>query len=287
MTEEEAAVDWSIRQASTSLVEEDQPTLLPVADREEQLARLDYFSYRLREAREPLCGLNGVLILVPLTMLREGTREHIELPRAIQGDLLTLHESLGLRFPTSTLLVGLEEHRGFEELVRRIGPQRAGSQRLGHRFDNRKAAIPTQLAALCVRLTGVFEDWVYAIFREHGSIARPGNSHLFGLLCQVRTDLQSRLLRILSGGFGRDREEAPGELPLGFSGCYFAATGRSEDRRAFVSGVFDKLTEEQSQVEWLPESRAAAKRYRRLGWLGLCVAAGFLGWLAFAMWMQP
>ena len=287
MTEEEAAVDWSIRQASTSLVEEDQPTLLPVADREEQLARLDYFSYRLREAREPLCGLNGVLILVPLTMLREGTREHIELPRAIQGDLLTLHESLGLRFPTSTLLVGLEEHRGFEELVRRIGPQRAGSQRLGHRFDNRKAAIPTQLAALCVRLTGVFEDWVYAIFREHGSIARPGNSHLFGLLCQVRTDLQSRLLRILSGGFGRDREEAPGELPLGFSGCYFAATGRSEDRRAFVSGVFDKLTEEQSQVEWLPESRAAAKRYRRLGWLGLCVAAGFLGWLAYAMWIQP
>jgi hypothetical protein len=287
MTEEEAAVAWSLRQASASLVEEDQPTLLPVADREEQLARLDYFSYRLREAREPLCGLNGVLILMPLTMLREGTREHIELPRAIQGDLLTLQESLGLRFPTTTLLVGLEEHRGFEELVRRIGPQRAGSQRLGHRFDNRLAVIPTQLAALCVRLTGVFEDWVYAIFREHGSIARPGNSHLFGLLCQVRTDLQPRLLRILSGGFGRDREEAPGELPLGFSGCYFAATGRSEDRRAFVRGVFDKLLEEQSQVEWLPESRAAAKRYRRLGWLGLCVAAGFLGWLAYAMWIQP
>jgi hypothetical protein len=101
MTEEEAAVAWSLRQASASLVEEDQPTLLPVADREEQLARLEYFSYRLREAREPLCGLNGVLILVPLTMLREGTREHIELPRAIQGDLLTLQEGLGLRFPTT------------------------------------------------------------------------------------------------------------------------------------------------------------------------------------------
>ncbi|MCL4204044.1 MAG: hypothetical protein KJ000_16195 [Pirellulaceae bacterium] len=283
MTEEEAAVAWSIRQASSSLVEEDQPPLLPVAEREEQLARLDYFSYRLREAREPLCGLNGVLILIPLAMLREGTREHFELPRAIQGDLLTLQDSLGLRFPVCTMLVGLEEHRGFEELVRRIGPQRARTQRLGHRFDVRLNAIPTQLAALCVRLTGVFEDWVYAIFREHGSIARPGNSHLFGLLCQVRTDLQSRLLRILSGGFGRDRQEVPGELPLGFSGCYFAATGRSEDRRAFVRGVFDKLTEEQSQVEWLPESRAAARRYRRLGWAGLCVAAGFLGWLAFAV----
>jgi hypothetical protein len=136
-------------------------------------------------------------------------------------------------------------------------------------------------------LTGVFEDWVYAIFREHGSVARPGNPHLFGMLCQVRTDLQPRLLRILSRGLGRDREEAPGELPLGFSGCYFAATGRTEDRQAFVRGVFDKLSEEQSQVEWLPETRAAARRYRVLGWLGLLVAAGFLAWFAIALGTQP
>ena len=248
---------------------------------------MQYLSYRLREAREPLCGINGALVLVPLTMLRDSTREHFELPRAMQGDLATLQESLGLRFPTSTLLVGLEEHQGFEELVRRIGPQRARSQRLGHRFDIRLAAVPNQLAVLCARLTGVFEDWVYAIFREHGSIARPGNSHLFGLLCQVRTDLQPRLLRILSGGLGRDREEAPDELPLGFSGCYFAATGRSEDRQAFVRGVFDKLTEEQSHVEWLRETRWASRHYRWLGWLGLCTAAAFIGWLVFATWIRP
>ncbi|TVS19963.1 MAG: hypothetical protein EA424_06365 [Planctomycetaceae bacterium] len=286
-TEEEAAIAWSIRQASASLAEEDQPPSIPVAERDKQLARLQYLSYRLREAREPLCGINGALVLVPLTMLRDSTREHFELPRAMQGDLATLQESLGLRFPTSTLLVGLEEHRGFEELVRRIGPQRARSQRLGHRFDIRLAAVPNQLAVLCARLTGVFEDWVYAIFREHGSIARPGNSHLFGLLCQVRTDLQPRLLRILSGGLGRDREEAPDELPLGFSGCYFAATGRSEDRQAFVRGVFDKLTEEQSHVEWLRETRLASRHYRRLGWLGLCTAAAFIGWLVLTTWIRP
>lgn len=286
-TEEEAAIAWSIRQATASLAEEDQPPSIPVAERDKQLARLQYLSYRLREAREPLCGINGALVLVPLTMLRESTREHFELPRAMQGDLATFQESLGLRFPTSTLLVGLEDHRGFEELVRRIGPQRARSQRLGHRFDIRLAAVPNQLAVLCARLTGVFEDWVYAIFREHGSIARPGNSHLFGLLCQVRTDLQPRLLRILSGGLGRDREEAPDELPLGFSGCYFAATGRSEDRQAFVRGVFDKLTEEQSHVEWLQETRLASRHYRWLGWMGLCAAAAFIGWLVVATWIRP
>jgi hypothetical protein len=286
-TEEEAAIAWSIRQASASLVEEDQPASIPVAERDEQLAQLEYLSYRLREVREPLCSINGALVLVPLTMLRDSTREHFELPRAMQGDLATLQESLGLRFPTSTLLVGLEEHRGFEELVRRIGPERARSQRLGHRFDIRMAAVPNHLAVLCARLTGVFEDWVYAIFREHGSIARPGNSHLFGLLAQVRTDLQPRLLRILSGGFERDRDEAPDELPLGFSGCYFAATGRSQDRQAFVRGVFDKLTEEQNHVEWLRETRLASRHYRRLGWLGLGTAAAFIGWLVLTSWIRP
>jgi hypothetical protein len=286
-TEEEAAIAWSIQQASASLAEEDQPASIPVAERDEQLAQLEYLSYRLREAREPLCSINGALVLVPLTMLRDSTREHFELPRAMQGDLATLQESLGLRFPTSTLLVGLEEHRGFEELVRRIGPERARSQRLGHRFDIRMAAVPNHLAVLCARLTGVFEDWVYAIFREHGSIARPGNSHLFGLLAQVRTDLQPRLLRILSGGFGRDRAEAPDELPLGFSGCYFAATGRSEDRQAFVRGVFDKLTEEQNHVEWLRETLLASRYYRRLGWLGLGTAAAFIGWLVLNSWIRP
>ncbi len=287
VTEEEAAIAWSIRQASAPLTEEDQPASIPVAERDEQLARLEYLSYRLFDAREPLCGINGALVLVPLAMLRDSTREHFELPRAMQGDLTTLQETLGLRFPTTTLLVGLEEHRGFEELVRRIGSQRARTQRLGHRFDIRLAAVPHHLAVLCARLTGVFEDWVYAIFREQGSIARPGNSHLFGLLCQVRTDLQPRLLRILSGGLGRDREETPDELPLGFSGCYFAATGRSEDRQAFVRGVFDKLTEEQSHVEWLRETRMASQHYRRLGWLGLCAAAAFIGWLVFTTWIRP
>ena len=274
--DQQAMLAWTMEQANQALIEEDQPPLIPMSEREEELARLEYLSCLLRGAREPLCGLNGALVLVPLTLLRPGRQEHFELPRAIRADLEVLQSSQGLRFPTSTLLVGLEEHRGFEELVRRIGPRRAGSQRLGHRFDMRLAAVPNQLAVLCARLTGVFEDWVYAIFREHGSIARPGNSHLFSLLCQMRTDLQPLLLRILSGGFGRDGEESADGLPLGFSGCYFAATGRTEDRRAFVRGVFDKLTEEQNHVEWLPRTRREAARSRWLGWFGL-VAVALIG----------
>ena len=38
--------------------------------------------------------------------------------------------------------------------------------------------------------------------------------------------------------------------PLPFAGCYFGATGPSEDRQAFVTSVFEKLVKLEEDVEW-------------------------------------
>ena len=187
--------------------------------------------------------------------------------------MLSIQNELQLRFPVTALAIGLEEDRGFEELIRRVGRERAKSQRFGHRFDVRAEATPTQLTALCTRISGVFEDWVYAIFRERGAVSRAGNSHLFGLLCKVRTQLQDRLVRILCGGFGHDPEKSSRGEPVAFSGCYFAATGRTDDSRAFVEGVFDKLNEEQDNVEWTKGALREDRHFRRIGWVGLLVIA--------------
>jgi hypothetical protein len=276
----------AIPPSGVSALEEDQPALLAPVERDDQLARLEYVCHWLREARLPLCPVNGVLTLLPLNTIQAGPRENVELQRAVKADLATIQHQLKLRFPSTALVVGLQEDRGFEELVRRVGPQRAGSQRFGHRFDVRMAASPGELASLCARITGVFEDWVYTIYRERGSTARPGNSHLFGLLCKVRTQLQGRLLRVLAGGFGHDPQQEPDEEPIAFSGCYFAATGRPEDRRAFIQGVFDKLIEEQDQVEWTGRALAEDRRFRLIGWLGLAVAAIFGLWLLIGVVSQ-
>ncbi len=278
---EDVSAAWGTESAGALLIDEDQPPVIPVAERDEELARLEYLAHLLRDAREPLCGANGALVLIPLATVRAGPRENVELPLAIRADLETVQDQLGMRFPATAFVVGLEDDRGFEELVRRIGPQRAATQRFGHRFEVRSDAVPGQISTLCARIVGVFEDWVYAIFRERGSIARPGNSHLFGLLCQVRTELQPRLMRILAGGFGRDPQSSDDGRQVAFNGCYFAATGRTEDRRAFVRGVFEKLVEEQNQVEWTSRTQANNRRYRRLGWLGLCVALGAVAWLVW------
>ena len=147
-------------------------------------------------------------------------------------------------------------------------------------------ATPQQLTALCARISGVFEDWVYAIFRERGSIARAGNSHLFGLLCKVRTQLQDRLVRILCGGFGHDPERASRREPVAFSGCYFAATGRTEDRRAFMQGVFDKLNEEQDYVEWTPAALAESRHLRRMAWLGIVIILASCAACVAGLWLR-
>jgi hypothetical protein len=274
---------WAQAAPEESLWEEDQPALIPLAEREEQLARLEYVCHWLREARQPLCPVNGVVAVMSLQTLEAGPRENVELQRAVRADLTTLQDELKLRFPASALLVGLEDDRGFEELVRRVGPQRAGSQRFGHRFDVRASATPEQLAALCGRISGVFEDWVYAIFRERGSTARPGNADLFGLLCRVRSQLQGRLWRILSGGFGSESRDGIRRTPIAFSGCYFAATGRTADRRAFVRGVFDKLVEEQDHVEWTGEALRESRRFRWVGWLGMAIVVALAAWLAYTL----
>ncbi len=271
--------EYSPAPSPAAMLDDDQPAMVPLAEREQQLAKLRHVCQWLREARQPLCPLNGALALLPLGTIEAGPREVVELQHAVNADLVAVQDELKLRFPVTALAVGLEGDCGFEELVRRVGPERAKSQRFGHRFDVRAAATPSQLTALCARISGVFEDWVYAIFRERGSIARVGNSHLFGLLCKVRTQLQDRLVRILCGGFGHDPEQAgapgtPGRgEPVAFSGCYFAATGQTEDRRAFVEGIFDKLDEEQNKVEWTREALRQDRRLRRMGWLGLLAIA--------------
>ena len=265
-------VSWLSTHAKAR-IEQDQPSLIPPGEQEEHLNRLDYLCHRLRDMRQPLCPLNGVLTLLSLQAIEAGPRENIELQRGIRADLTTIQDQLQLRFPSAALVVGMENDKGFEELVRRVGPARAASQRFGHRYDVRCPVSPNEVASLCIRIAGVFEDWVYTIFRERGSVARQGNTHLFGLLCKTRTRLQARLQQILGGGFSQSNQEEMDEEPTPLSGCYFAATGRTKDRQAFVAGVFDKLVEEQNDVEWTRRAMATNRLLSLVGWAGLLVAA--------------
>lgn len=251
--------------------------------------RFEHVCSLVARARDPVCPVNGIIALIPYEAVQSSPREVEALQRALHGDLDTALSRLRLRCPVTVLFSGMERERGFSELVRRVGQQRALSQRFGRGFDVAALATKEELAAFALHVCGAFEDWIYTLFREQGALTRPGNTHLFDLLCRVRFNLKSRLTDLLAEGLGFDGD-ATSENRLLVSGCYFAATGSSPDRQAFVKSVFDKLEEEQESVEW---TRVAQREFRVLRWLtwfswGLVAVLVLLaGGMLFEYFVQP
>ena len=254
---------------------------VPAQESARQQRRLQYTCQLLVRARQPVCPMNGVLTLLPFDAVQATPGEAAELERAVKSDLTTIQRELNLRAPVVSLITGLEKERGFRELVRRVGPERAAAQRFGRKFDVRSQATPSELRAMNIHVCGTFEDWIYTLFREQGALSRPGNTRLYSLLCKVRCTLKPRLAEILSEGFGYDQRAMGGEPPISFSGCYFAATGDTPDRQAFVRGVMDKLVDEQEQIEWTPQALSDEARYRRLVVASLIVNLLLLGAISY------
>jgi hypothetical protein len=258
------------------------PVVLPPAEGNVQERRLEYVCRLIRHARRPVCPVNGVLTLLPFGLIARGPREGVELQKALQRDLNTARHSLNVRCPVTAAVIGMEEESGFQELVRRVGRDRAARQRFGKGFSLSNPPIPERVEALAAHACGSFEAFVYALFREKGSLSKPGNTRLFSLLCKIRRNVQTRLGNILVAGFAIDSEQVPDGKPLFFGGCYFAAVGDTEDRQAFVRGILDKMPDEEAELEWTDGALAEDRRYQRLAHMVigvdvLLVAA--LGWM--------
>ena len=249
------------------------PVVIPEGDSARELERLEYVCRLVRRGRQPVCGLNGVLTLLPIGQLQATPAEVEQLRRAIKADLTIVRETARLRTSTIAVVTDLEQERGFRELVRRVGRDRAAAQRFGQKFDVRRFATEEDLTALSAHVCGAFEDWIYALFREKGALSRPGNTHLYGLLCKVRCNLKTRFDDILSRGYGYDPHRQPDDQRSFFSGCYFAATGQTADRQAFVKAVIDKIVEENELIEWTDKAWSEHRRYRRLTIIGYALAA--------------
>jgi hypothetical protein len=266
--EEEERVEWMTVSGSR----DDTPAILTAQESAEQMERLHHFCQLLYRARAPLCPVNGVLALIPLEVLQARPREAEELQRALRNDLAMLQSELHVRCPVTAMVVGMEKERGFREIIRRVGRQRSADQRFGRKFDVHVIPTPDQLTNLCVHIGGVFEDWIHTLFREAGALSRPGNTRLYSLLCKIRVNMLNSLRELLINAFGHDEKKQDLEEPIAFSGCYFSATGEADDQQAFVRGVFDKLTEEQEQIEWTRYAERANRNYWRITVVNLALS---------------
>ncbi|QDV83836.1 type VI secretion protein IcmF/TssM N-terminal domain-containing protein [Planctomycetes bacterium TBK1r] len=244
-------------------------------DTSDQIPRLRYVCKLLKRARRPMCGINGAVTLIPFELSRVGPLQLSAIAQSARSDIETIQQTMGVRSPVTAVIVGLEQDKGFIELVRRL---QSGllSRRLGGRFDLRSRPTPDELNTHSDRLCDAFEDWVYRLFsREDGLAQQRGNRKLYALTCKIRHELKPRLRMVLGQAFGCESSEksAGGEKDdsFFFSGCYFAASGATTGQAAFVKGVLkDKLIDEQSKVEWTPESRRKQRlltTFTVLGWI--------------------
>jgi hypothetical protein len=246
-----------------------------------QRRRLAYLCKLIERNRRPLCGVNGVMTLVSNKLISADSSEGARTKEAIRNDLDGLIAGLKLRFPVVALVTGLEEEKGFDELIRRVGRERALAQRFGKGFGVWDPPIDEEIEALCKHACGAFEDWSYYLFKEPNSLSKPGNRSLYMLLCKVRRTLQPRLEQILVGGYSFDAQKQSDSPPILFAGCYFAGTGDVPERQAFVKGVFERLPEQQEELEWTEAALAEEDRYRLWSTIAFSTAGLFLLGIAF------
>jgi len=90
---------------------------------------------------------------------------------------------------------------------------------------------------------------------------------------------------VLVGGFAHDPQSKDLPEPIPLSGCYFAATGETDDQQAFVRGVFEKLVEEQEDVEWTRQAVSANQRWQKIAVIaGALAACCLVAILTLAIW---
>ncbi|MFT5522281.1 MAG: hypothetical protein ACI9G1_001555 [Pirellulaceae bacterium] len=212
-------------------------------------ARLEYVCNLLNKERQPVCPINGVLTLLPFHLIANSATQ---LQTMIQRDLGTLRNSLKLRCANTALVTHMDNEEGFQELVRRVGMQRSKDQRFGKGHQTWGDPTDEQLAAIAQHAGGSFEDWTYMLFQEQDGLNKKYNSRLFSLLCKIRGGFIDSLEDVLVEGFGYnfDRNPQLAKQQFLFSGCYFGATGKTDDRQAFVRSVIQKVMEQENELEW-------------------------------------
>ena len=232
--------------------------------KEEQTRRLQHICQLLRASRQPYCSLNGILTLIPLQSFEHIVLANKEVPAALQRDLRTVYGTTNVCSAVTVLVTGMEAEKGFLELVRRVGPDRCQA-RFGKGFEVDNALSKHNMEALAVHACGAFEDWVYNLFRDRDSLAKPGNIQLYGLLCKIRSRLAVRVRNVLTNGFGNTSDSVREML----GGLYFAATDSSPDKQCFVKGVVEKAMSLEEELQWTDKALEEDRRYHRWAHVGM------------------
>lgn len=224
---------------------------------ERLLERLEVICRLIAEDREPLCPVNGIVLLVPIQVLDcDATVD--EVGNRIEQDLQAVIRTMEMEVSVQVVMCGLEGCEGADQWLARCPHQRR-HRPLGTLLPDSPANESDAEATLTDKTADwlchdLFPQLAHGLFRRGGgdSLAdrnhQEGNRSLHRFVQGMRAR-RDRLSRMLHHSVAR----APGRWRL--RGCFFAATGRdAATGQGFVSGLMPLIQGMQHEVRWL-ESR--------------------------------
>ncbi|MGF1581084.1 MAG: type VI secretion protein IcmF/TssM N-terminal domain-containing protein [Gemmataceae bacterium] len=268
----------------------------------EYTARLEYLCERITEDRAPFCGINGILVLLPLGA-SDSKACAAQTADLCHRDLQTIRRVVGVRCPVYVLQTDLETTWGFFEFVQQT-PKEARSSRVGRSFpldtdldpDSAGKAIVESLEWMCLH---EMRDLVY---KKHLKVESSlehdprnetrRNVRLYRFLTML-TQRRQHLAQIVKNAL--ITKLVPGTNSTSeswfYGGFYLAATGEDRDtEQAFVRGVLSKLNEQQMYVCWTHETIVQDQRDNAQATVGF-VILGILwgvviGYFVWRFWLN-
>jgi hypothetical protein len=245
---------------------------------------LKFICTLMKRDRWPLCPVNGLLVLVPWNAGEAENTAQI-VARELANNLTVARNAFQLHYPTLAAICDIEQARGFGQFRGGFSPEQL-KQRIGQRIplvpvrtDNAPETATLIRWGIHWIAHAIVPVWVLGALRFDPQANKQEGTHpnrdLYLLLREVQRRVP-RFAAILSrvpigkgeGGSPEDLES----LPL-FGGCYLAGTGDKPNRQAFVSGVFQRMVDDQAAVAWTKQAYDDDRRAWRLTRIGYAVMA--------------
>ncbi len=259
----------SIRKSQAQLSSQSSSrTRRATVDFERYSSRLRHLCRLIARDRGGLCPLNGVLVILPITLADPGN-PIADICAAAKKDLTEAFEALRMRCPVLFLISDLDRLDGFPDLIERL-PSNQRSSRMGQRFplvpDLDLEDVPDRIRDSVAWIgTTLFPTMVNSLFQvespggEDISDVTRANSGLFRFLVAMR-DRRERVAQMVKESI----PELTGE-PILYRGCYLAGTGSdSATEQAFAPGVLMLLIKQQDSVTWTEDALRQDRNFSRL-----------------------
>jgi hypothetical protein len=236
------------------------PSPRTAKERREASDRLEYACIQLLQARIPLAAVNGVVVMLPLQVNRDGDADAVSLGQAVGEDLATVIRVLGVLAPVTLVAGVLQDDPAIDDLLTRLDAGKRDAA-CGHAFPPGLPPTPEHLHGLAFNATGSLMDMLAELLLDPRRIAdQPANRHLLAMLGRLRLHVGTQLARLLPQAFSpelhRGADGHGGGLPL-LAGCYVVSLSAASGRRAFVRGMLEAVVQVQGELDWTDESLRA------------------------------